>query len=173
MKNLITNIIILLMFSLNGSQEKIIVKKDIAINTIENKIRIGIMSGNKKIKFGIKNIFEETISSIPEWKLIQLDSSTVGYPYLIDAEIIFFDVVETESNISIFHSSEEAVVIRMKGTLSKNNKVLKETIVEDVSVENSVSTLLINEEDSSTFSDESLRSAIKKASENLIIKLLK
>jgi hypothetical protein len=53
--------------------------------------------------------------------------------YLIDVEIVYFDYEQTKMNVGISHKDENAVVIRMKGTLSKEGVILKDVLVTDKS----------------------------------------
>jgi hypothetical protein len=89
---------------------------------------------------------------------------------VLKTEIVFFDILTTKKNISVFHSDETEVVIRIKGTLYKNGKKLKQFLAEESSSEVSTSTLLVNE--GGQFNQQSARNAIKKNCETLIKKLL-
>jgi len=95
-----------------------------------------------------------------------IDENTI----VLKTEIVFFDILTTKKNISVFHSDETEVVIRIKGTLYKNGKKLKQFLAEESSSEVSTSTLLVNE--GGQFNQQSARNAIKKNCETLIKKLL-
>ncbi len=79
-------------------------------------------------------------------------------------------ILETLNYDAVFHSGEEEVVIRLKGTLTKDGKKEKELIVEESSSEVSMSTLIVDE--GGSFNQTSLSNALKKASEKLINKLI-
>ena len=133
------------------------------IESVENKVKIGKLAGNRKLEFGVKNILEEYLQERG------LDLSQDATQRL-KVEIIFLDVLTTKSNISVFHRGEQEVVIRLKGILYKDGKKEKEVIVEESSSEISMSTLIVDE--GGKFNQTSLSNALKKASDKLITKLL-
>jgi hypothetical protein len=130
---------------------------------VENKVQIGQLAGNRNIAFGVKNILEEYLV-VKEYDLSD-DSRNV-----IKVEILYLDVFKSESNISVFHRSTDAVVIRLRGKLLKDGKVIKQAIVEESAEEVSMSTLLIDE--GGNFNQTNLSSALKKSCNSLINKLL-
>jgi hypothetical protein len=85
-------------------------------------------------------------------------------------DIVYLDVLTTKKNISVFHSNEEEVVIRLRGTLYKDGKKDKEVMVEESSSEISMSTLIVDE--GGKFNQTSLSNALKKGCDKLITKLL-
>jgi hypothetical protein len=133
------------------------------VESVENKVKIGKLAGNRKLEFGVKNILEEYLQERG------LDLSQDATQRL-KVEIIFLDVLTTKSNISVFHRGEQEVVIRLRGTLYKDGKKDKEVIVEESSSEISMSTLIVDE--GGKFNQTSLSNALKKASDKLITKLL-
>ena len=133
------------------------------VESVENKVKIGKLAGNRKLEFGVKNILEEYLQERG------LDLSQDATQRL-KVEIIFLDVLTTKSNISVFHRGEQEVVIRLKGILYKDGKKEKEVVVEESSSEISMSTLIVDE--GGNFNQTSLSNALKKASDKLIKKLL-
>ncbi len=133
------------------------------VESVTNEVKIGKLAGNRKLEFGVKNILEEYLQ---ERGLDLSPNSTQK----LKVSIIFLDVLSTKKNISVFHSGEEEVVIRLKGTLYKDGKKDKEVIVEESSSEISMSTLIIDE--GGGFNQTSLSNALKKGSDKLITKLL-
>ena len=133
------------------------------VESVTNEVKIGKLAGNRKLEFGVKNILEEYLQERG------LDLSPDATQKL-KVSIIFLDVLTTKKNISIFHSGEEEVVIRLKGTLYKDGKKDKEVIVEESSSEISMSTLIVDE--GGKFNQTSLSNALKKGSDKLITKLL-
>ena len=133
------------------------------VESVENKVKIGKLAGNRKLEFGVKNILEEYLQERG------LDLSQDATQRL-KVEIIFLDVLTTKSNISVFHRGEQEVVIRLKGILYKDGKKEKEVIVEESSSEISMSTLIVDE--GGKFNQTSLSNALKKGSDKLITKLL-
>lgn len=132
------------------------------VESVTNEVKIGKLAGNRNLAFGVKNILEEFLQE----KGYDLSQSS---PYKLQVQIVYLDVLTTKKNISVFHSNEEEVVIRLKGTLMKDGKKEKELIVEESSSEISMSTLIVDE--GGSFNQTSLSNALKKASEKLINKL--
>jgi len=133
------------------------------VESVTNEVKIGKLAGNRKLEFGVKNILEEYLQERG------LDLSPDATQKL-KVSIIFLDVLTTKKNISVFHSGEETVVIRLKGILYKDGKKDKEVIVEESSSEIAMSTLIGDE--GGKFNQTSLSNALKKASDKLITKLL-
>ena len=133
------------------------------VESVENKVKIGKLAGNRNLEFGVKNVLEEYLQD-------------KGYDLSPDAtqklkvEIVYLDVLTTKSNISVFHKGEEEVVIRMKGILYKDGKKEKEVMVEESSSEISMSTLIVDQ--GGKFNQTSLSNALKKAADKLVTKLL-
>lgn len=135
----------------------------ITVAPVENKVQIGTLAGNRNLAFGVKNILEEYLV-VKEYDLSE-DSQKV-----IKVEILYLDVLKTESNLSVFHRNTEAVVIRMRGKLIYKGKVINQAIVEESAEEVSMSTLLVDE--GGNFNQQNLSSALKKSCNSLINKLL-
>jgi hypothetical protein len=137
-------------------------EEHIWVESVENKVKIGKLAGNRNLAFGVKNVLEEVLQE----KGLDLAPSATQR---LKVEIIYLDVLTTKSNISVFHKGEEEVVIRLRGTLYKDGKKDKEVIVEEGSSEISMSTLIIDE--GGKFNQTSLSNALKKGSVKLITKL--
>ena len=133
------------------------------VEGVTNEVKIGKLAGNRNLAFGVKNILEEFLQE----KGYDLSESS---PYKLKVQIVYLDVLTTKKNISVFHSGEEKVVIRLKGTLTKDGKKEKELVVEESSSEVSMSTLIVDE--GGSFNQTSLSNALKKASEKLINNLM-
>lgn len=133
------------------------------VESVTNEVKIGKLAGNRNLAFGVKNILEEFLQE----KGYDLSESS---PYKLKVQIVYLDVLTTKKNISVFHSNQEEVVIRLKGTLTKDGKKEKEFVVEESSSEISMSTLIVDE--GGSFNQTSLSNALKKASEKLINKLM-
>ena len=137
-------------------------EKTISVEKVTNSVVIGKLAGNRGLEFGVKNILDEFLLD----KGFNLDQKS---PNRVQVEIIFLDVLTTKKNVSVFHANDEAVVIKMRGTLMVNGKKVKTAIAEESSSEISMSTLLIDE--GGKFNQTSLSNAIKKTCESLITKL--
>ena len=138
-------------------------EEHIWIDGVTNNVKVGALAGNRQLEFGVKNVLEEFLQE----KGYDLAPSA---PYKLQVQIVYLDVLNTKKNISVFHKNEEEVVIRMKGILYKNDKKVKEVLVEESSSEISMSTLIIDE--GGKFNQTSLSNALKKGCDKLITKLL-
>jgi hypothetical protein len=139
----------------------------IYVDTVINNIQIGSLSGNKNLAFGVKNMVQEIINEQDTFILVGSKNMS---DYSIRIELIFFDIVNTNSGFSIFHEDKSTTVIRMKGILYKGNKKIKQEFSEGKSTEISTSTIIIDE--GGKFNQESASSAIKKTIITLINNLL-
>ena len=133
------------------------------VESVENKVKIGKLAGNRNLAFGVKNILEEYVQE----KGYDLSQDA---QYKLKVSIVYLDVLTTKTNISVFHKGEEEVVVRLHGILYKEGKKEKEVVVEESSSEISMSTLIVDE--GGKFNQTSLSNALKKASDKLITKLL-
>lgn len=126
------------------------------------------MVGNKNLTLGLKNIAEEAIQENTDKMVLvsQVDSST----YKLNMEIIYFDIQQTATGVSVFHKTDNETIIRIKGILLLNDKKVKEFVATGKSSEVSTSTMIIDE--GGGFNQASARSALKKTIINLIDKLL-
>lgn len=137
--------------------------ESINVSSVENKIVMGNLAGNRNLAFGVKNIMEEFLQ----------EKDYVINPYAtkkIEIEIVYLDVLKTQSNLSVFHKNTDAVVIRMRGKLIEDGKVKKTVIVEESAEEVSMAALVIDE--GGKFNQTNLSSALKKSCNTLITKLL-
>jgi len=133
------------------------------VESVENKIVIGDLVGNRNLEFGVKNILEEA--------LMDMDYDLhPDAPQRIKVEIVFLDVITTNRNVSIFSKRSDAVVIRLRGVLLNNGEIIKEKVAEESSAEISMATLVIDS--GGQFNQTSLSNALKKASEKLIKDLM-
>ena len=137
--------------------------KSIAIGEINNKVQIGALAGNRNLAFGVKGILEEVYQD----KEYSLDKSSEN---VLKVDIVYLDVLKTQSSFSIVNNNKESVVIRLQGFLYKNNKLVKKVLVEESADEISMSTLLIDE--GGMFNNQNLSSAMKKACVSLVNKLI-
>jgi hypothetical protein len=136
----------------------------IFVSSVKNKVVMGSLAGNRNLEFGVQNILDEFIVEEKDLVLNPYANRT------IEVEILYLDVLKTQSNLSVFHKNTDAVVIRMRGKLLDKGKVIKTVVVEESAEEVSMSTLLIDE--GGKFNQTNLSSAIKKSCNSLINKLL-
>jgi hypothetical protein len=138
-------------------------EESINVGEVKNLVKIGMLAGNRNLAFGVKNILEEYV--------VEKDYTLNPYAEKrIDVEIMYLDVLNTSSNISVFHKNTEEVVIRLRGKLYKNNKLVKTVVVEESAEEVSMSAVLIDE--GGKFNQQNLSAALKKSCNTLINKLL-
>jgi hypothetical protein len=141
--------------------------KKVYISSIENKIKIGKLTNNRNLAFGVKNLFQEILQD----KNFSIVESIDGSDYVITAEVLYFDVNRTKRNVSVFHSDVEETLVIIKGIIKNNEgKKIKEFVAEESSSEISTSTL-ITDEGSDKVNQQALSSAIKKTCQTLINKL--
>jgi len=157
MKIFLTAILVLLCTFLLGQTSSV------RVGTVTNKVKIGPLTGNKNLAFGVKNIAEEAIQD----KGYSLSNDSLS-PKL-DFEILYFDIQQTSTGISVFHKTSNETIIRIKGTLHSDTKH-KEYVATGTSSEISTSTMIVDE--GGGFNQTSARSALKKTIINVIEKLL-
>jgi hypothetical protein len=158
-------ILLLIAIMLTGSSS--INPPSIYILPIKNSIKMGSLSGNVNLTLGVKNILEEALMD----KEYNLSNNEESSDYTLQTELIYFDIMQTSKNISVFHKNENETIIRIKGTLYSKNKKIKEIIVEESSSEISSSTLAISYDGS--FNQQTARNAVKKTCIKLIEGIIK
>lgn len=136
----------------------------IFVSSVKNKVVMGSLAGNRNLELGVQNILDEFIVEEKDLTLNPYSKKT------IEVEILYLDVLKTQSNLSVFHKNTDAVVIRMRGKLLDNGKVIKTVVVEESAEEVSMSTLLIDE--GGKFNQTNLSTALKKSCNSLVNKLL-
>ncbi len=142
--------------------------KKVFIQSIENKIEIGTLAKNRNLVFGFKNILLENLQELN----YDVTDSAKDADYSIKVELLYFDVLETNSGFSVFHKSNNETILRVKGYLyNKDGKKIKEFVSVGKSSEISMSTLIISE--GGGINQTSVSNVIKKSSETLILNLFK
>ena len=112
---------IMLMSSFN---QKALSQK-VFIQSVENKIQIGSLVGNRNLTFGLKNILLENLQDLN----YDISNSKEGSDYSISVELLYFDVLQTSSGFSVFHKSSDETVLRIRGILyDSNGKKIKEFV---------------------------------------------
>lgn len=136
------------------------------LDSVENKVKIGPMAGNRNIAFGVRNILEEYLQE----KEIDISPKAVQS---LKVEIIFLDVLTTQSNFSVFHKSEAQVIVKLKGSIINrtNNQIIKSSTAEQSASEISMSTLVVDT--GGKLNQQNLSIAIKKSCDKLVTSLLK
>jgi len=163
MKKLLVLMLAIALFASFTTQET---PKKVFIQSIENKIQIGTLAKNRNLVFGFKNILLENLQELN----YDVTDSAKDADYSIKVELLYFDVLETNSGFSVFHKSDNETVLRVKGYLyNKDGKKIKEFVSVGKSSEISMSTLIISE--GGGINQTSVSNVIKKSSETLILNL--
>jgi thioredoxin-related protein len=163
MKNLLVLMLAIALFASFTTQET---PKKVFIQSIENKIEVGSLAKNRNLVFGFKNILLENLQELN----YDVTDSANDADYSIKVELLYFDVLETNSGFSVFHKSDNETVLRVKGYLyNKDGKKIKEFVSVGKSSEISMSTLIISE--GGGINQTSVSNVIKKSSETLILNL--
>ncbi len=139
--------------------------KKVYVADIQNNIKVGVLTNNKQLSLGVKNVLEEALQD----KGFELVEDKWDADYVVNLEINYFDYEQTKSNLSVFHRDENAVVIKMRGLLSEQGKVLKDVSVVDKSTEIVSSTGVIALD--GKFSSAMVRNAVKKTCVSVVAKL--
>lgn len=136
----------------------------ISVGEVANDIKLGSLAGNKNLAFGVKNIIEESLMDL-------------GYPLVEDSKLkikvrlLFFDVTNVGTNISVFHKGVATTQIIASAELWDGDKRIKKTVQKGESEEISTSTLVIGTD--GKFNQQSTSNALKKVCENIIKDLTK
>ena len=119
--------------------------------------------GNRNLTFGFKNILLEYLQE----KDFQLVDSCGLADYQLQIDLIYFDVLQTNSGFSVMHKETDETILRVKGKLlNSNGKKIKETLATEKSSEISMSTLIVSE--GGKINQQSVSNVIKKSCETLI-----
>jgi len=110
MKNLLVLMLAIALFASFTTQET---PKKVFIKSIENKIEVGTLAKNRNLVFGFKNILLENLQELN----YDVTDSANNADYSIKVELLYFDVLETNSGFSVFHKSDNETVLRVKGYL--------------------------------------------------------
>jgi uncharacterized lipoprotein YajG len=149
------------------SDNKIQEPKKVYIQSVENKIQIGPLSKNRNLVFGFKNILLENLQELD----YEVTDSLSNSDYSLKVELLYFDVIQTNQGVSVFHKNDNETILRIKGYLyDKNGKKIKDAVANGKSSEISLSTLIISE--GGGINQTSVSNVIKKSSETLIQNLL-
>ena len=99
-------------------------KPPVAIGNIINKVKMGPVAGNRKLEFGVRNVVEE---------IIQDHGNDIDHnaDIRLDIDIVYLDVLKTQSSFSVMHKNTESVVIRLYGTIVKDGKVIRKETNDD------------------------------------------
>ena len=139
-----------------------VAEEHIYVQNVTNLVKVGKLAGNRNLEFGVKNVLEEYLQD-------KGYDITPEAQFYLDVDILYLDQVTTKKNISVLGKTDNAVVIRLKGTLFKEGIKQKEITVEESSSEIAMTTLVVDQ--GGKFNQSSLSSALKKGCDKLVTKL--
>ena len=96
----------------------------IYVSNVTNLVKAGKLAGNRNLEFGVKNVLEEYLQE-------KGYNITPDAPFTLDVDIVYLDQLTTKKGISVFSKTDNAVVIKLKGTLYKEGLKQKEVEVEE------------------------------------------
>ena len=172
MKLLVSLLAMLLLFPVsffNHAKPKQLhhINSKLYIGKVTNNISVGPFTGNKNLALGVRNVLAE----VGQDKGLELVDDPIDADIALVVELVYLDLEQSKSNISVFHKDENSVIIKMRGTTYDGlGKKIQSILVEEKSTETSTSTFLIN--DGGQFNSQVARQAVKKACVSLANKLL-
>lgn len=146
----------------NPQNVNYVAEDHIYVQNVTNLVKVGKLAGNRNLEFGVKNVLEEYLQD-------KGYNITPDAQFYLDVDILYLDQVTTKKNISVLGKTDNAVVIRLKGTLFKEGIKSKEVTVEESSSEIAMTTLVVDQ--GGKFNQASLSSALKKGCDKLVTKL--
>ena len=152
----------LLLFLLSFLFSFSLTAQEIKIGSIDNKIILGDLAGNRDLSFGVQNVLEEVVQD-------------AGYDLNpnssleITVDILFFDVKKKNVQLAVYSKNTDIYTIIARATLYKNGKKKKQVTAKGQAKSISSATLVVDE--GGKFSQANVSTAIKKLCEDLIEKL--
>lgn len=152
----------LLLFLLSFLFSFSIVAQEVNIGTVDNKIVLGELAGNRDLAFGVRNVLEEVVQD-------------AGYDLNpnssleITVDLLFFDVKKNNIQLAVYSKNTDIYTIIARASLYKNGK--KKKIVNAKGQAKSISTATLVVDEGGKFSQTNVSTAIKKLCEQLITKL--
>lgn len=146
----------------NPQNVNYVAEEHIYVQNVTNLVKVGKLAGNRNLEFGVKNVLEEYLQD-------KGYDITPDAQFYLDVDILYLDQVTTKKNISVLGKTDNAVVIRLKGTLFKEGIKEKEVTIEESSSEIAMTTLVVDQ--GGKFNQSSLSSALKKGCDKLVTKL--
>ena len=152
----------LLLFLLSFLFSFSITAQEVNIGTVDNKIVLGELAGNRDLAFGVRNVLEEVVQD-------------AGYDLNpnssleITVDLLFFDVKKNNIQLAVYSKNTDIYTIIARASLYKNGK--KKKIVNAKGQAKSISTATLVVDEGGKFSQTNVSTAIKKLCEQLITKL--
>lgn len=152
----------LLLFLLSFLFSSLVLAQEVKIGSVENKIQLGDLVGNRDLAFGVKNVLEEVVQ---DYGLDLNPNSNLE----ITVDILFFDVQKNNVQLAIYQKNTDLYQIIARATLLKDGKKKKQVVAKGTAKSISTATLVIDE--GGKFSQANVSTAIKKLCEQLVQKL--
>ena len=152
----------LLLFLLSFLFGLCVTAQEVKLGTVENKIQLGDLVGNRDLAFGVKNVLEEVVQDF-------------GYDLNpnsnleITVDILFFDVRKSNVQLALYQKNTDLYQIIARANLIKDGKKKKSVVAKGTAKSISTATLVIDE--GGQFSQANVSTAIKKLCEQLVQKL--
>ena len=137
-------------------------EEHIYVQNVTNLVKVGKLSGNRNLEFGVKNVLEEYLQD-------KGYNITPDAQFYLDVDILYLDQVTTKKGVSVLGKTDNAVVIKLRGTLFKEGLKTKEVEIEESSSEIAMTTLTVDT--GGKFNQTSLSNALKKGCDKLVTKL--
>ena len=137
-------------------------EEHIYVQNVTNLVKVGKLAGNRNLEFGVKNILEEYLQD-------KGYNITPDAQFYLDVDILYLDQLTTKKGVSVFGKTDNAVVIKLRGTLFKEGLKTKEVEIEESSSEIAMTTLTVDT--GGKFNQTSLSNALKKGCDKLVTKL--
>ena len=152
----------LLLFCLSFLLGFSVVAQEVKIGTVENKIVIGALAGNRNFAFGVKNVLEEVVQDAG----YDLNPNSTTE---INVELLFFDIKKTSLQIGVYGKKTDTYMLAAQAYIIQDGKKRKPVKATGEAKSISTATLIIDE--GGKFSQANVSTAIKKLCEDLIDKL--
>tara|TARA_B100002019_G_scaffold238549_1_gene213686 strand:- start:55 stop:525 length:471 start_codon:yes stop_codon:yes gene_type:complete len=152
----------LLLFLLSFLFGLCVTAQEVKLGTVENKIQLGDLVGNRDLAFGVKNVLEEVVQDF-------------GYDLNpnsnleITVDILFFDVRKSNVQLALYQKNTDLYQIIARANLIKDGKKKKSVVAKGTAKSISTATLVVDE--GGQFSQANVSTAIKKLCEQLVLKL--
>tara|TARA_B100001287_G_scaffold132248_1_gene111417 strand:+ start:98 stop:568 length:471 start_codon:yes stop_codon:yes gene_type:complete len=152
----------LLLFLLSFLFGLCVTAQEVKLGTVENKIQLGDLVGNRDLAFGVKNVLEEVVQDF-------------GYDLNpnsnleITVDILFFDVRKSNVQLALYQKNTDLYQIIARANLIKDGKKKKSVVAKGTAKSISTATLVVDE--GGQFSQANVSTAIKKLCEQLVDKL--
>ena len=152
----------LLLFLLSFLFGLCVTAQEVKLGTVENKIQLGDLVGNRDLAFGVKNVLEEVVQ---DYGYDLNPNSNLE----ITVDILYFDVRKSNVQIAVYQKNTDLYQIIARANLIKDGKKKKSVVAKGTAKSISTATLVVDE--GGQFSQANVSTAIKKLCEQLVQKL--